>query len=440
MGRIVFLLIAVTGFLGAQVPQVDSVLNDASGIRNFSPGVRAIISGKNFGPPRSSSNSAPADLTVTMNQEPAEILGSSDTFIRVRFPIDLPNGSTNLVVSYQGGNSAGFFLSINAFSPGLYAPSFPPQLVNLTHPDQVNSASPGDLIYLNAVGLGATNPPAPLGSSFTFSNGPPTVATPLVTLAGKDLALISSTYVTGGLYAVAVRVPSNLLVGDYPVIVRIQGFNSNTVPLSVRLFGIVPTQTGITFSAVQGGGAPAGTNLPGIERHSIGLGSQHLGLYDQRWSLAERLSNASRDRSGQAASDHLSERRSLQSRCRRLLRPDPAGCTRRSEHAANRFGGAQRVRNEREPGSIGRSYRPRVCIRRWFTRSASAIGSHHESDEPPECFHRHRDSAERRQLVHNFSAIRYGFARAAGHRPGDAFQYVTIARRLSRLVDSAIPE
>ena len=108
MWRTILALIGVAGCLAAQAPQIESVLNDASQVRNFSPGVRAIINGKNFGPPRSSSNSAPAGLTVTVNQEPAEILGSSDTFIRVRFPIDLPTGSTNLVVSYQGVNSAGF--------------------------------------------------------------------------------------------------------------------------------------------------------------------------------------------------------------------------------------------------------------------------------------------------------------------------------------------
>lgn len=241
--------------LAAQAPQIDSVLNDASQIRNFSPGVRVIINGRNFGPARSSSNSAPPGLTVTVNQQPAEILGSSDTFIRARFPIDLPTGSTNVVVSYQGSSSPGFFLSINAYAPGLYPPSST-QFLNLTHPQQINSASPGDLVSILAVGLGATNPPAPFGSSFTLFNGPPTVAAPLVTLGGKNLTLISSTFYTGGLYAVQVRVPLNFVAGDYPVILRIQGFNSNTVPFSVRLFGIVPTQSGLTFSTVQGGGAP----------------------------------------------------------------------------------------------------------------------------------------------------------------------------------------
>jgi uncharacterized protein (TIGR03437 family) len=252
-------LLTIAAAIDAQstTPQIFSVLNDASQTADFSPGVRVIILGSNFGPTRNPSDGPFSGLSVSVNQEAVEFLASDNTFIRARFPIDLAANSTvNLVVEYQGVSSTAFIVTINAFSPELYPPSYL-QFNNFTNPQQFNTASPGNLIGLLAVGLGPTNPPSPLGSSFSVGQGPPTVSAPTVTLNNQNVPVISSTYFSAGIYSVLVRVPQDLAEGDYPLSLSIQGSSSNVVPLSVRPFGIVPTQTGFTYQAAQGGGAPS---------------------------------------------------------------------------------------------------------------------------------------------------------------------------------------
>ncbi len=252
-----FILLAAEAEAQSTAPQILSVLNDASQTADFSPGIRVLIFGSNFGPTRNSSDGSYPGLSLLVNQEQAEIDASDNTFMRARFPIDLAaNSSASVVVEYQGVSSTAFTVTINPFSPALYAPPYT-QFFNFTNPQQFSTASPGNLIGLIAVGLGPTNPPAPLGSSYNVFQGPPTVYTPTVMLNNQNVPVISSTYFGAGQYSVLIRVPQDLAEGDYPLSLSIQGYTSNVVPLSVRPFGIVPTQTGFTFQAAQGGGAPS---------------------------------------------------------------------------------------------------------------------------------------------------------------------------------------
>ena len=254
---VLFIVLAAEAEAQNTTPQISTILNDASETADFSPGVRVIIYGSNFGPARNPSDGSYPGLSLLVNQEQAEIEATDNTFMRARFPIDLAaNSSASVVVEYQGVSSTPYTVAISPFSPALYAPPYA-QFSNFTNPQQFNTASPGNLIGLIAVGLGATNPPSPLGSSYDVGQGPATVSTPTVSLNGQNVPVISSTYFGAGLYSVLIRVPQDLAEGDYPASLTIQGYTSNVVPISVLPFGIVPTQTGFTFQAAQGGGAPS---------------------------------------------------------------------------------------------------------------------------------------------------------------------------------------
>ncbi len=121
--------------------------------------------------------------------------------------------------------------------------------------------SPGDVMILGAAGLGPTDPPSPLGSAFNSGQGPPTIAKPQVSFNGRSVPVLKSVYSGLGGYQVFIQIPSDLSPGNYSVTLTIQGVASNTLPFVAKIFGIVPTQTGFTFQAVQGGGAPSPKTL-----------------------------------------------------------------------------------------------------------------------------------------------------------------------------------
>jgi uncharacterized protein (TIGR03437 family) len=242
-------------------PTVQSVANLADGSGALAPGVLATVSGVNIGPTQSQSGAA-SGLSVTVNGKPAAVLLSSATQINVQIPVDLNPGPATVIVQYQGKTSSAFSIQLAAYAPALMTNTTGPKMVIFARADGTagtaqNVPSPGEVITLYTDGLGSTNPAVATGAvATTFT---PTAIKPLVTINGEPAtvldAALSST--APGTYLVRVQIPGDLNSGTFPVIVSIGGFVSTPQPLPIAIVGIVLTQTGFTFTAVQGGGAPS---------------------------------------------------------------------------------------------------------------------------------------------------------------------------------------
>jgi uncharacterized protein (TIGR03437 family) len=84
-------------------------------------------------------------------------------------------------------------------------------------------ATPGTTIVLWATGFGPTTPATAAG--IEVSGAPATAATPIVTVGGTNVPVISSVLTTGsaGLYQIAIQLPANLPTGTLPIQASIGG-------------------------------------------------------------------------------------------------------------------------------------------------------------------------------------------------------------------------
>jgi len=260
-----FLLLLSAAMVLAQTPVIQTIQNDASHDARFCPGVRLIVTGTGFGPQRGPSQTAPAGLRVLVNGTLTPIGASDANFMRLALPlIELSPGTATFVIEYQGNRSAPSNLQLASHCPALFDTRF--ALSFLVQGGGIGifstrTASPGEVVELLAVGLGPTNPPIPAGSLIPAQPPVLTISQPRVTVAGRAVTVRQSRLLEGrisvGVYSVTFQVPLDLTPGSYPVVLGIAGFTSNSTSLPVTINGLVATQSGFTFQAVQGGGAPS---------------------------------------------------------------------------------------------------------------------------------------------------------------------------------------
>lgn len=237
-------------FTGSVVtpPTIEGVINGASfqNANVLCPGVFATIFGENM----SGGSQNDSNTSVTVNGEQAFVVFTYPTQLTVVFPNDLKAGAANVVVAYQGVRSAPFAVTIDPAAPGIFswddsgkglgklaldAPFFP--AIN-----EQNPAPIGARVALLATGLGVTNPPVPLGAEIHSYSVP--LAQPAVTVGGQS-ATVTAAYLTGGTadffggpvndgnFLVKFVVPSGLSAGDQPVVLSVDGVQSNSVTLPV---------------------------------------------------------------------------------------------------------------------------------------------------------------------------------------------------------------
>jgi uncharacterized protein (TIGR03437 family) len=215
----------------AQTPVLNFALNEACFSDRLSPGVRAAVFGNNFG-------NTTAGVSATVGGKLAAVLAVQPTVMNIQFPVDVATGMQAVMVARGTQASAAVGHTIRTYAPCIYVrtpetllqnPSavvdgvfFVSGLVEIT---RTRPALPGESIFLQAVGLGGTDPPVGTGVQAPSNPAAKTVTTPQLTVAGQPVPVGISILSPGtvGLYSVYFTVPAGLAEGIYQVRLSIGG-------------------------------------------------------------------------------------------------------------------------------------------------------------------------------------------------------------------------
>jgi len=177
-------------------------------------------------------------VTVSMGGKAAYIYYITPGQLNVLAPALNP-GPVAVTVTTASGTSASFTATV-----GLYGPAFflwPGGQAVATHLDYSYAASantfsgltttpakPAEVIVLWASGFGPTNPAPPPGVEVPSNQVYATATSPTVTIGNTAALVYGAALVSGsgGLYQIAIQVPSALANGDWPVQATIGGVSS----------------------------------------------------------------------------------------------------------------------------------------------------------------------------------------------------------------------
>lgn len=184
---------------------------------------------------------AGTQVTINGSLVPAPVFYASPTQLVIQLPSDLTGTSADIQVTVNGQTSVTKKVSLDAFSPGIFAVSSDGKGAGvITHNDTagtlVSSASParpGETIVIYATGLGQVTPAVPTGTAPSATSR--TVTTPTVTIDGVPAQVIFAG-LSGccvGLNQINVVVPPNVRAGaSVNVVLSIGGKQSNTVTIA----------------------------------------------------------------------------------------------------------------------------------------------------------------------------------------------------------------
>ena len=228
-------------------PVITAVANGAS----FQPGVVAnswvTIQGTGLAPKTDDwSNSIvngalPTSLDgvkVTMGGKPAYVYFISAGQLNVLAP-DVPAGPITVTVTTPSGTSANFATTARVYDPAFFL--WPGNQAVATRTDfsfatkpgtfagaTTVAAKPGETIILWATGFGPTTPAAPGGFAVPSDRTYATATLPSINIGNLPAIVDGAALAPGsaGLYQIAVKVPTSLTDGDWPVQASIGGVQS----------------------------------------------------------------------------------------------------------------------------------------------------------------------------------------------------------------------
>jgi uncharacterized protein (TIGR03437 family) len=265
-----------------QAPGIQNVGNVSSYSTTLAPGVIFFVNAS-YGASLTDGSTAVAAGTplptrlagarVLVNGVAAPLFAASPQQIRAQFPVEMTDITTaGIQVEVQSGAgtvmSGVSNVSVAPFSPGILltnqpqfgAPAYnePAAILRATDYSQIcrqgtsactaNPASPGEVVTIYMIGLGAVAGPWLTGDATGQASA--TLTTPVVTIGGVPAKVLFAGLTAGfvGLYQVNVTVPATTVRGDnVPLIVSIGGIPSNQVSIAITPPADVP----------QGGGPPA---------------------------------------------------------------------------------------------------------------------------------------------------------------------------------------
>jgi uncharacterized protein (TIGR03437 family) len=178
------------------------------------------------------------DVTVTIGGKPAYLSYISSEQINLIVP-EVGSGPQDVVVKNAKGSSAAFESTVSATGPAFLL--WPKNqavatLVNYdlaaesgTFPGAVTTpAKPGDVVILWGTGFGPTIPADPIGEETPSKGTYSTSTLPKVTLNGVAVTVYGAALAAGdgGLYQIAIQVPSTMANGNWPVRATIGGVQS----------------------------------------------------------------------------------------------------------------------------------------------------------------------------------------------------------------------
>ncbi len=236
---------------------VSHVLNGASYQPGIVPGSMATIYGANLSPVTDTWEKYIVDgkypttfdgVSVTIGGKPAYLSYISPVQINLLVP-DVASGTQQVVVTNSMGASTAFPTTVSATSPAFLLwpnnqavatlfPDYSLIAANGTFPGATTTpAKPGDVVILWGTGLGPTNPAVPEGEETPSTGSYSTSTLPTVTLNKVPVKVYSAALAggDGGLYQIAIQVPSSMGNGEFPVQATIGGVTSpSNVVLAVH--------------------------------------------------------------------------------------------------------------------------------------------------------------------------------------------------------------
>jgi uncharacterized protein (TIGR03437 family) len=190
-----------------------------------------------------------AEVRLYGSSLPLLYAGSSQVNAVIPYNATVGTGGVEVAVDgalAEGANATTLYaLPIVPFSPALFSmDSSGKGLGAIARADGTvltkdNPAQPGEMVSLYGTGLGAVDNAPALGRPTPLTPLAPTKTTPTVTVGGQPATVqwagLAPTFI--GLYQINVVLPTNLTPappGDYPVVLTIDGAQSNTVTISIR--------------------------------------------------------------------------------------------------------------------------------------------------------------------------------------------------------------
>ena len=186
-------------------------------------------------------------VSVTIGGKPAYMYFVSPGQINVLAP-DVGVGPLEATVTTPGGTSGTFTVTSNQYGPAFFLwpnnqpvatrQDFSLAVKNGTFAGTTTAAAkPGDVIILWGTGFGPTNPAAPAGEAVPSDTTYSTTTLPDVTIDAVSAKVYGAALAPGfgGLYQIAIQVPTSLSAGDWPIQATIGGVQSPTgVTLSIQ--------------------------------------------------------------------------------------------------------------------------------------------------------------------------------------------------------------
>ncbi len=260
----------------AQTPTVTSVVNSSSYGTQLCPGLVATIFGTNFG-------TSAAAVSVSVGGAKAFVYPTiTANQFSVVLPTTIPVGVTTLTVAVGGVASAPFNVTFGVYSPSFLIQNSAASGLAAVYESSGNTpvtfsapAHPGDLLYVYAIGLGATNPPFVPGVVSPATA--PTVATPTLTVGGTGAKIAFSGLpqgVAGGLYQINFTVPQGVQ-GTQPLVLTLGGVSSSS-SVTLAMAGVTSLVSNATFAAP---GVASPGSIATLFANSIGSASNQTTIF-----------------------------------------------------------------------------------------------------------------------------------------------------------------
>lgn len=228
----------------ANVPQVTAVVNLANGQPGpLAPGEYATIWGRNLAGLSAPAQQVPflgvlADVSVSVNGQPAAVQYVSPTQINFLVPYETSPGSATVVVSAGLEDSTPFAIQVLPAAPEIFTYADGQAIAQDLPSDALNGPSapavPGSAITVYLVGLGAVSPAVGDGAATPASGFTTPTQTVTATIDGMN-----ATVLFAGLTPQAVALGQvNLIVpgiaaGTYPLVIKVGNQASSAAMLSV---------------------------------------------------------------------------------------------------------------------------------------------------------------------------------------------------------------
>lgn len=214
------------------------VVNAASFVTGITPGGLSTIYGTTLTGGATQQAGLPwplklANVSVMVNNKPAQLLFVSDAQINFLAPADLAPGSAALTVLTGAGTSASLQVPVNAVEPGIFfdvETNFGAILnAGTAKTTQQHPVARGQYIEIYCTGLGAVQK----DSAGLMA----TIAQPQVSIGGLHAQVTFSGFAGfygGGLYQVNAQIPSGAPSGTQALTLTIGGVTSNAVKVAIQ--------------------------------------------------------------------------------------------------------------------------------------------------------------------------------------------------------------